>query len=353
VPVHCIPLPFGIAEPVGELHRKSLGIPEGFFFLFSFDFHSVFRRKNPLGVIEAFKRAFREGEGPSLVIKCINGDAHLAELEQLRYAARDRSDIIIIAGYMDSASNQALTAACGCYVSLHRSEGLGLTMAEAMRLKRPVIATAYSGNMDFMSERNSYLCRFDKVPVGPGSPPYPASALWAEPHVDHAAELMRHVYAHPEEAAARGRFAAEELAERFSPQRCAAAVEIRCQELRSTKPQEKESPALSTMHAASSSSYLKALHKRWKRPFDVNGTIPSFGTFLFQGPQKILKKLLHRLEKHRKPFDEALVFVTSDHDQRLAKLEGALGELREQNAMLLLALHASRRQPPRIDEDSR
>lgn len=146
VPVHCIPLPFGVAEATaGELDRKSLGIPEGFFFLFSFDFHSVFRRKNPLGVIEAFKRAFREGEGPSLVIKCINGDAHLADLEELRYAALARSDIIIMSGYMDAAVNQALTAACGCYVSLHRSEGLGLTMAEAMRQKRPVIATATPG----------------------------------------------------------------------------------------------------------------------------------------------------------------------------------------------------------------
>jgi hypothetical protein len=224
-----------------------------------------------------------------------------------------------------------------------------------MRQKRPVIATGYSGNMDFMNERNSYLCRFEMAPVGTGSPPYSPKALWAEPDVAHAAELMRHVYTHPEEAAERGRFAAEDLAERFSPQRCAEAVEIRWRELRSIEIQSGNGLGLvsSNGHLASYSSQLKTLHKQWKRAFNGKDTIPSLGTILFQGPQKILKKMLLRREKQRKPFDEALVLVTSSHDRRLTNMENAVRELREQNAMLLDALSASRKDTPRLNGHSR
>lgn len=335
VPVHIIPLPFGMAKPSLSLDHRAVGVPDGFFFLFSFDFHSVFRRKNPLGLIEAFKLAFREGEGPALVIKGINGDAYVADLEHLRHAARDRKDIIIIASYLDTATNQALTAACGCYISLHRSEGLGLTMAEAMCQERPVIATAYSGNMDFMNEGNSYLCRFEMKPVGPGSAPYPAKALWAEPDLQHAAELMRLVYGSPNEAADKGRRAASELAARFSSERCATAIEARWQALRAMKPVAKKELTMDDSISPSVSAQVKTLRKARQRPLDVDGAVPSLGSILFQGPRKTLRKMLQRIERQRKLFDDAVVVATSDHDKRLAKLEKSISELREQNAALL------------------
>jgi glycosyltransferase involved in cell wall biosynthesis len=341
VPVHVIPLPFGVAEPAAPLDRRMVGIPDGFFFLFSFDFHSVFNRKNPLGVVEAFKRAFREGEGPTLVIKGINGDAHIQHLERLRHAARDRRDILILSGYLDTMTNQALTAACDCYVSLHRSEGLGLTMAEAMRQGRPVIATAYSGNVDFMNDGNSYLCRYQKTPVGSGSPPYPANAQWAEPDVTHAAELMRHVFLHPAEAAEKGRIAAAELAARFNPERCAAAVEVRWHELRSLKSEAKTFSVMDDSKSSSLSAPVKSLRKESARSRDVDGAVPSAGTILFQGPRKILRKLLQRIERQRKPFDDAVVAATSDHDKRISMLERSITELRAQNAALLRAQSSS------------
>ena len=93
---------------------------------------------------------------------------------------------------------------CDCYVSLHRSEGLGLTMAEAMALGKPVIATGYSGNLHFMTPENSYLVDWVKVPIPAGCDPYPASATWADPDIGHAARLMREVYERPAEAAAAG-----------------------------------------------------------------------------------------------------------------------------------------------------
>ncbi len=87
-----------------------------------------------------------------------------------------------------------MTAACDCYVSLHRSEGFGLTMAEAMLLEKPVIATRYSGNLAFMTDANSFLCDYKLRRIGKGSEPYPPDARWAEPDIAHAAKLMRFVH---------------------------------------------------------------------------------------------------------------------------------------------------------------
>ncbi len=341
VPVHYLPLPFGVGPKATPLNRASLGIPEGFLFLFSFDFHSVFRRKNPLGIVEAFKQAFAPGEGPTLVIKGINAEAHRADLMELIHASRDRSDIIILSNYLDASTNLALTAACDCYVSLHRSEGLGLTMAEAMRHEKPVIATGYSGNVDFMNEENSYLCRFTMTPVGVGAEPYSPFALWAEPDISHAATLMRHVYSNPDEAAAKGRAAAEFLAANFNPERCAAAVEKLWKSMSNTKPSASRNDGDIPAYSTSFSAPLRMLRKCAERPLDVKNTVPSFGTLLFQGPQKMLRKMLSRIEQHRRPFDEAAVATASSHDVRLAALESELRELREQYAEILASQRTS------------
>lgn len=341
VPVHVIPLPFGVSQPAPFLDRHKVGVPDGFFFLFNFDFHSVFRRKNPIGVIEAFKAAFREGEGPSLVIKAINGEAHTTDLEHLRHVARNRKDIIILSGYLDAATNQALTAACDCYVSLHRSEGLGLTMAEAMVQQKPVIATGYSGNVDFMNDGNSYLCRYNLTAVGPGSHPYPAKAHWAEPDLHHAAELMQRVYTRREEAMEKGRIAAAELAEYFNQAQCAAAVADRLEALRSPESGRKKETLMEEEAFSPRSASVKSLRKESNRPLNVEGAVSSIGSLIFQGPRKILRKMLLRIERHRKPFVQAVVRVTSEHDKRIAQLEKSIVELRHQNAALMQRLAAA------------
>ena len=102
--------------------------------------------------------------------------------------------------------------ACDAYVSLHRSEGLGLTMAEAMLMGKPVIATNFSGNVDFMDDSNSLLVRHELVKLGKPIPPYDADLEWAEPSEEHAAQLMRRVYEDQEwarEVGARGKASAE------------------------------------------------------------------------------------------------------------------------------------------------
>src|SRR6185503_9333255 len=87
---------------------------------------------------------------------------------------------------------------CDCLVSLHRSEGFGLTMAEAMFLSKPVVATGYSGNLDFTRPDNSFLVGYRLCPVGAGCEPYDSHCLWADPNIDEAIQQMRAVFQNPE-----------------------------------------------------------------------------------------------------------------------------------------------------------
>ena len=201
-------------------------------FLFMFDFFSVFERKNPIGLIEAFCRAFRPGEGPFLVIKAINGDARLPLLEKLRAAAADRSDVIIIDKYWLAQEKNDLLGLCDCYVSLHRSEGLGLTMAEAMGLEKPVIATGYSGNLHFMTVDNSYLVDYVTQAVPVGCSPYPEGVPWADPDLDHAAECMRRVFDRPDEAVRKAQQARQDILTKHNLQTTSAVLIKRLESIR-------------------------------------------------------------------------------------------------------------------------
>ena len=207
VPVINVTLP--VAPPRFQpLSREELGFPEGFVYLLVFDYHSVFERKNPLALVEAFSQAFDPGDGAALVLKCMNGEHYPDQHARLVEAAGAREDIHVIDRHVPRAEKDAMIAACDCYVSLHRSEGFGITLAEAMVLGKPVVATGYSGNLDFMTPDNSYLVDHRLVKVGEGAPPYPPDADWSEPDVDHAARLMREVFEDrvgAAERAARGR----------------------------------------------------------------------------------------------------------------------------------------------------
>ena len=191
--------------------RADLDLPDRFLFLFVFDLLSVLERKNPVGLIEAFIHAFAPDEGPVLVIKTINGDKRILEMEKMKYAARHRPDIILADGYLSESEKSTLLAQADCYVSLHRSEGYGLSIAEAMALGKPIIATSYSGNLEFMTPENSYLCSASRCEVGEGREPYPADSHWSEPDLAEATKLLRHVYTHPQEAQARGQRAASDM----------------------------------------------------------------------------------------------------------------------------------------------
>jgi glycosyltransferase involved in cell wall biosynthesis len=228
-PVRTIRVPV-TPGPAAEMTRAELGMPEGFCFLFVFDYRSVFRRKNPLGLVDAFRKAFKPGEGPSLVLKSVAGDEFPAERAQLATAIADRPEIHLIEETISAAAKNAMIASCDCYVSLHRSEGLGLTMAEAMYFGKPVIATGYSGNLDFMTAENSYLVPQTATRIGEDAEPYPPDGEWAEPDLEFAAEVMRAVVRDPEKAAVRARRGAIDIRYSHSPGAAAASVEARLAE---------------------------------------------------------------------------------------------------------------------------
>lgn len=226
IPVHVVPVPVDV--PRGPFRSRSeLELPDAFTFLFVFDFWSV-ERKNPYAVVESFTKAFEPDEGPVLVLKSINGrDWKPRQLDRLEEIAGERRDIVLRDGYVSTGERDSYVAACDCYVSLHRSEGLGLTMSEAIALGKPVIATAYSGNLEFMSEDTSRLVPYRLVDVPEAWWGHTAGAQWAEPDVDAAASVMRELWERPDEARALGSSAREDILARFTRERTRSFVEGR------------------------------------------------------------------------------------------------------------------------------
>jgi glycosyltransferase involved in cell wall biosynthesis len=231
-PVPTIALPPPVQAPAESPPPLRLDVPDdGFLFLFVFDYLSTIQRKNPVGLIEAFKRAFAPGEGPRLLLKTINGPLRPLAEEEVLWAAHGRPDIHVIDRSLSGTELNGLMAACDAYVSLHRSEGFGLTMAEAMAIGKPTIGTGYSGNLDFMNAENGYLVEYELGRVGPDCEIYPPEGTWAQPSVEHAAELMRRVVERPAEAAAIGARAREDIARELSPLATGEAMRLRLREL--------------------------------------------------------------------------------------------------------------------------
>jgi glycosyltransferase involved in cell wall biosynthesis len=209
-------LPGVVLPPFERKPRSAFGLRDDrFVFLFTFDLFSTLARKNPLGLIAAFRKAFGREEPVELVVKVSRGDAMSTDFAVLK-AACDVNGVTLLNSVLPRNDLLALMACADCYVSLHRSEGLGLGLAESMLMGKPVIGTGYSGNLDFMTAENSYLVRCERVPCAEDAPPYKKGFIWGEPDVNHAAELMRRVYANREEAKAKGELAKRELEELLS-----------------------------------------------------------------------------------------------------------------------------------------
>jgi FkbM family methyltransferase len=206
-PVHAFPVPVPVpAARVADEAGPSTSGP--FTVLFAFDHNSVLARKNPLAAIEAFGLAFGDDPDVRLVIKSINGDRHLTDRERVRAAAAGDPRITLLEHYLTAAEIDELYARADCYLSPHRSEGFGLTVAEALARGLPVVATGYSATTELLSADTGWLIPYRLVEVGPGNPPYPADARWAEPDTAAAADALREIRADPRAArqrAERGR----------------------------------------------------------------------------------------------------------------------------------------------------
>lgn len=193
-PVVTIPHPVREIEPRDDA-RAELGLDDGVFtFLTMADLRSVFERKNPLATIRAFRRAFGEAPEARLIVKVSCPEADPDAMAKLEEAASG-CGVRLIAETWPRQAVDDLLGAVDCVVSLHRSEGFGLVMAEAMSLGKPVVATAYSGNLDYMDARSAYLVDYRLVEAGASTGPYAGVGRWAEPDEEHAAELLREALA--------------------------------------------------------------------------------------------------------------------------------------------------------------
>jgi len=212
-PIPVITMGVGVHEPPNSnVTREMLRLPEDkFVFLFVFDMLSFIERKNPFGLIEAYRRAFGpDFHDTSLVIKVTKLDQFPEHRDPLERAVASVSGNLMD-GYLERSELDGLFNVCDAYVSLHRSEGFGLTIAEAMCLGKPAIATAYSGNTDFVNVTNSYPVEYHLVELDKDHGPYRKGNWWADPDLDHAAAQMRRVFENCDEAVCKGMRAAADI----------------------------------------------------------------------------------------------------------------------------------------------
>ena len=226
-PVHAISCVLDTTALPERLPKRQVGLAEQpFTFLYAVDANSSLERKNPEAVIEAFARAFSGEDGVELCLKVSNAHRleHRAKLQRILSMAARHPRIRVLTTQLNRRAMLQLIGAADCYVSLHRAEGFGFTCAEAMAFGRPVLATGYSGNLDFMSEDNSWLVKAREVEVEHPEGPFQRGSVWAEIDIDHAAACMRDIVARPDEARLRGARGRADIVRLLSPQAVGASI---------------------------------------------------------------------------------------------------------------------------------
>jgi glycosyltransferase involved in cell wall biosynthesis len=220
-PVPVVRIPHSVQVVISTPRdRAYFGLPEDrFLFLCMFDLNSYQARKNPQAAIAAFQTAFGSRRNDvGLVIK-VNGFVNNQnDLRKLQDAVREFENIYIIAETLSRNDTNALINVVDCYVSLHRSEGFGLGLAESMYLGKPVIGTGWSGNVDFMNPFNSCMVNYRLVQLGTDHGPYEAYQYWAEPEIEHAAYYMSKLVEDREFCDKLSKTGQKDIMDRFSPE---------------------------------------------------------------------------------------------------------------------------------------
>jgi glycosyltransferase involved in cell wall biosynthesis len=212
-----------------EAYDMDLGI---FYFLFSFEYFSFPARKNPFGVLRAFRAAFPDqDERVGLVIKSTGGGGHPEVRAALLEAARQDRRIKIIDRTLSRDEILSLIGQSDCYVSLHRAEGFGLGMAEAMAFGIPVIGTNYSGNTEFLSDTTGFTVSYTLRAVRPGEYLFAEDQVWAEPDETAAAQVMRKVFDDPRERQSRAAAGKAFVEARYSRKTAGKIAERRLKEI--------------------------------------------------------------------------------------------------------------------------
>ena len=193
-PVEVLHMPMAVEiDHVPDLVRSDFGFPDqAFIFLFVFDSLSHFARKNPLATIRAFQSAFPRSDGDvRLIIKCMNAREDDLGWCEVKEGCGPDPRIITINDTYSRDRIVGLINCCDALVSLHRAEGFGRTIAEAMLLGKPVVVTNYSGNTDFTNPETAFLVDGELRSLTEGEYPFWQGQYWMEPDLDHATEQLR------------------------------------------------------------------------------------------------------------------------------------------------------------------
>jgi len=197
--------------------RQFFKLPDKLFlYCFSFDMNSFLSRKNPYACIHAFKQVFSDNSNAGLVIKVSNAVTGSQKWLEFMQLINGEKDIFIINEVLDKKDVIALFDCCDAYLSLHRSEGFGIGMAENMLLGKPVICTGYSGNTDFCTPENSYLVEHTLISVKQDEYVSAEGFIWAEPSVSSAAQLMKEVFENQKQAKIKAQIAKLNIEKHFS-----------------------------------------------------------------------------------------------------------------------------------------
>ena len=195
----------------------SVELPRGFRVLVMFDYLSTLERKNPLGAIAAYRRAFSSQDGAVLVVKSVNGRHRPQQRAELLDALGGRPDIVTIDETMSGPERDALIAACDCYLVAASQRGSRLASGRGDGARQAGRSDRVRGNTEFMDEANSYLVPWSAAPVGEGVEHYPATARWAEPDIEQAAQLLRSLHGDREQGARRARQGQADVRALLSP----------------------------------------------------------------------------------------------------------------------------------------
>jgi glycosyltransferase involved in cell wall biosynthesis len=216
-PVHVVPHVVDCLPATHAVSRGEFGLTDNaFLFLYVFDLASGFDRKNPLALVRAFRKAFGERRDVQLLLKCHHDEAERPAFELLARVVSNSANIRLLKGTLPEDQIHGLLRCCDCFVSPHRSEGFGLNIANSMYYGKPVIATGYSGNMDFTTPTNSFLIDYDLVAIPRETGHYRAHYVWADPSEDHLAALLATVVASPEERSRRAELGRQTIQRHFS-----------------------------------------------------------------------------------------------------------------------------------------
>lgn len=231
-PVYVVPHNVDCSSCGTILNRKQWGIPEdGFVFLCAMDFKSRVDRKNPWAAIRSFEKTISDSAADAyLIIKVINS-SNSSGFRKLSRICRSNNRIIVLDKLLPRHEMESLIEVSDALLSMHRAEGFGLPIAEAMSLGKPVIATGWSGNMDFMTEGNSFPVRYSMIKLKKNAPPYPKGTVWAEPDIDHAAEIMAWLVKNPETGLCKAERARQDIAEGFDARITGKIVAGRLEEI--------------------------------------------------------------------------------------------------------------------------